>query len=494
MPLSPYQQLQEEFAKAQALEAAAHYLRFDAEMQMPTGVASDRGEQLAAIELERHALLVAPKIARLIDRAEANRPQLDPLDEDNLNHMRRLKDRALALPKSLVARRAKASARALAARRAVMLGEDPQALWSALAEMLALTQDRAALLAKNSGVSPEDCLLDEIHPGLKRADVDPLLKALTAQMPEWVQTYKNFKPVESAPVSVDQQQAAISALLSRLPVLPERIQLVQNRVTQILSKVPGDYRISLALNERDPWLGLRLVLGHLTEALHHQFLPPSLQRQPVSTQRSPLLRTAERYFWGQRFAREPSCWVGFKDDSTTALFWSQQPLDQMARELNSSGAGASSLWSTTEWGYFAKACVFLELDQKLFDGDLAVRDLDEAYRDAGRRLPAVMADDRFGVVSESFWMNGESFRPLQWVAGAAIGLQVWELIKAEHEDLLAESQAGDMLAVWRWWREHFNTHLTAKTLDEELESLTGRTLSAQPIFRHFDHLEAGVVG
>jgi carboxypeptidase Taq len=314
-----------------------------------------------------------------------------------------------------------------------------------------------------------------------------------AQMPEWVQSYNKLSHPAVDPVATELQYGAIETLLSRLPVLPARIQLVNADVTQILSKVPGDYRISLALNPNEPWLGLRLVMGYLTEALHHQFLPPSLQRQPVSTQRSPLLRTAERYFWGQRFARETSCWAGLNDVSNREVFWAHHSSERMARELAQSGASATSLWSSTDWGYFAKACVVLDLDQKLFDGDLAVRDLEEAYRDAARRLPAVMANDRMGVVSEALWTNGEWFRPVQWLAGAAIGIQVWELIKAEHEELIFEARDGDSLAIWRWWREHFNTHLTATTLDQELERLTGRSLSAQPIFRHFEQLEAGVL-
>jgi carboxypeptidase Taq len=486
MALSPYQQLQEEFAKAQALEAAAHYLRFDAETQMPYGVALDRGEQLAALELERHSILVTPKIARLIDRAWASVDQLDPLDVENLEHMRRMKERALAIPKSMLARRARASARALAARRALLNGEDEAPLWSHMAELLALTQDRAALLAKTFNESPEDCLLDEIHPGLRFADVEPLLKALSNQLPELVAEPSQVEPSALGEVSGEDQFNAMHLLLSRLPVPMDRIQIEPAAHNLVLSKVPGDYRFGLYLSAQDPWLGLRLLTGTLTDALHHHALPISLQRQPVSTERSRLLRCAERYFWGQRWSRETASWMGIVGHDGQP-FWASQSEAQLQYALSHSGTTQASVWGSTELGFFAKAHVMCELDQRLFDGELQVHELETAYKEATHRLPAAMANDPHGVIRETLWVNGEWFRPIQWLVGAAMAIQIWELIKAEQEQLLDEARAGDTLAVWHWWREQFHSSSSLININQVLEKTTGRMLSAQPIFRHFDH-------
>lgn len=490
MALSPYQQLQEEFAKAQALEAAAHYLRFDAETQMPAGVAADRGEQLAALELERHALLAQPKIARLIDRALASADQLETVDLHNLQHMRRVKDRTLALPKSMLARKARASAKAYAARRAYLRGEDKTSVFSALAELLALTQDRAAMLARAFNLSPEDSLLDEIHPGLQYAHIEPLVKSLSGRWPGMVSDLRGHASTakvthSNPPVDAQALQHSIDVILKRLPVPLERIQIEFGDSTQVLSKVPGDYRLSLTLSDHDPWVGLRMLLGVLTDALHHHALPLALQRQPVSTERSRLLRTAERYFWGQRWSREAACWLSFQSQDAP-VFWTNHTLEQLSYSAAYSGSREHSLWSTTEWGFFAKAQVFWELDQRLFDGDLKVNELLDAYQDAAHRLPDAVAADPHGVISEALWVNGEWFRPLQWLAGAALSVQVWELIKAEHEDLIEEAKAGDALRLWHWWGEHVENPLNDKGLDVVLTDLTGRALSAQPIFRHFE--------
>src|SRR5688500_20175081 len=81
---------------------------------MPRASADVRGDQLAALEIETHTLLVAPRISRLLDRADANAQSLAGWQAANLRERRRLRDHAIAKPQSLIARMAQAFARAAA--------------------------------------------------------------------------------------------------------------------------------------------------------------------------------------------------------------------------------------------------------------------------------------------------------------------------------------------------------------------------------------------
>ena len=62
MALSPYEQLEQEFRRLHAFRGALSLLRWDAAVMMPRGSADVRGEQLAALETEHHALLTTPKV------------------------------------------------------------------------------------------------------------------------------------------------------------------------------------------------------------------------------------------------------------------------------------------------------------------------------------------------------------------------------------------------------------------------------------------------
>src|SRR6201989_3636853 len=98
MAASPYEQLEQEFRRLHAFRGALSLLRWDAAVMMPRGSADVRGEQLAALETEHHALLTAPRIIRLLDRAQANIQGLVDWQVPNLREMRRQRDHAIATP------------------------------------------------------------------------------------------------------------------------------------------------------------------------------------------------------------------------------------------------------------------------------------------------------------------------------------------------------------------------------------------------------------
>jgi carboxypeptidase Taq len=109
MSANPYKQLEQEWQRVHAFRGALALLRWDAAVMMPRGSADVRGEQLAAIETEQHALLTSPKVSRLLERAEAASATLSSWERANLREMRRQRDHAIATPVSLITRLARAT-------------------------------------------------------------------------------------------------------------------------------------------------------------------------------------------------------------------------------------------------------------------------------------------------------------------------------------------------------------------------------------------------
>jgi carboxypeptidase Taq len=142
-----------------------------------------QGEQLAALETEYHALVTAPKITRLLDRAQANTPSLEDWQIANLREMRRQRDFAIATPVALVSRLAKAASKAemkwLQARESGKF-EDfapyPR-------EVVHLVRDKAQLLGQSRNLSPYDALVDEFSPGLTAAEIEAMFKSLARRLP-----------------------------------------------------------------------------------------------------------------------------------------------------------------------------------------------------------------------------------------------------------------------------------------------------------------------
>src|SRR5687767_15680764 len=112
MAQTPYKQLEQEWKRLHAFRGAMAIPRWDTAVMIPSGSADVRGDQLAALETEHHALLTAPRITRLLDRAQANTQGLADWQVANLREMRRQRDHAIATPASLVSRLTKACSRA----------------------------------------------------------------------------------------------------------------------------------------------------------------------------------------------------------------------------------------------------------------------------------------------------------------------------------------------------------------------------------------------
>src|SRR5690606_29013447 len=186
MAATPYKQLEQEWQRLHAFGGALSLLRWDAAVMMPRGSAVVRGEQLAAIETEQHAILTSPKVSRLLDRARAAESNLDDWQLANLREMRRQRDRAIATPVSLIARMARATSVAEVRWAEAREKKDFRLFAPCLTGVLALVRDKAALLGQALNLVPYDALMDGYTPGMRIELIDGIFRPLSARLPSLI--------------------------------------------------------------------------------------------------------------------------------------------------------------------------------------------------------------------------------------------------------------------------------------------------------------------
>jgi carboxypeptidase Taq len=126
-----------------------------------------------------------------------------------------------------------------------------------------------------------------------------------------------------------------------------------------------------------------------------------------------------------------------------------------------------------------------ELEKQLLSGELAVRELPEAWN-AGieQRLGIRPENDAEGCLQDIHWAIGSFGYFPSYALGAVIAAQLYESMRTELPDLDEQLARGEFAGLFSWLRT--NVHgLGAKVpVQELLKNATGKTLSATSFLRY----------
>ena len=495
MALSPYHQLEEEFHRLHVFRGAASLLRWDQAVMMPRGSVDVRGEQLAALETECHAILSAPKVSRLIDRAQANSSGLEDWQLANLKEMRRQRDHAIATPGSLVARLAQESAVAEAACVEARRTQDFGVLRPHLEQVVGLVRDKAALLGQHLGLAPYDALLDEFSPGLTTGEIDVLFKALGRRLPALIRDAIELQGEEpplpllppGAKLSVSKQKTLAVEIMRAMGFSFERGRL--DAADQPLTEgVPGDLRVTSRFDALHPLRGLYDALHETGHALYDLGLPREWATQPVGRNRGLVLEESQSLLLSTLIGHSRP-FVAYLQPLLEKVLGVSGPewsTDNIYRHLTRVQRSLSRV-DADELTRPVHITLRFELEKELLTGALRVADLPEAWN-AGiqARLGVAPANDVEGCLQDMHWPAGDfGFFPAYGV-GALISMQLWEKLRTDRDDVDGEIAAGKFEGLVGWLRENVHGLGASLAVPELIQQATGKPLSAAPALRYLD--------
>jgi carboxypeptidase Taq len=127
-----------------------------------------------------------------------------------------------------------------------------------------------------------------------------------------------------------------------------------------------------------------------------------------------------------------------------------------------------------------------DFELEMLEGKLAVRDLPEAWRERFRQdMGIVPPDDRDGVLQDAHWFSGFVGGVFQgYTLGNILGAQFFEAALAEHPEIPAEMERGELGTLRRWLTENVYRHGSKFTAAELVERATGGPLVIEPYLRY----------
>jgi carboxypeptidase Taq len=492
MAATPYKQLEQEWQRLHAFSGALSLLRWDAAVMMPRGSADVRGEQLAAIETEQHAILTSPKVGRLLERAQAAAAELDSWQQGNLREMLRQRDHAIATPVSLISRLARATSVAEVRWAEAREKQDFSLFAPHLEEVLQLVRDKAALLGQALNLAPYDALMDGYTPGVRSAQIDPVFRALSRRLPSLIRdAIERQATAPALPLagkfSSGRQRALITEVMRAFGFPFDRGRLDESD-HPFTEGVAGDIRVTTKLDQGNPFKGLLAAMHETGHALYDLGVLREWRTQPVGKERGIALEESQALLMEMVICRSRPFLTYLrplleKHFAVTGPEWEPGNLYRLLTQVRRSAIRVHA----DELTYPMHVVLRYGIEKELMDGKLAVRDLPDAWNHGMQdRLEVIPANAAEGCLQDVHWAHGALGYFPSYAIGAAIAAQLYESLRKAAPDLDARIEQGDFTTVRNWLVT--NVHAEGARLPslELVEHVTGKPLTAAASLRYLE--------
>jgi carboxypeptidase Taq len=498
----PLAELKRRLAEIHDLGRAAALLGWDERTMMPPGGADPRAEVLATIARLRHQMFCHDEVGRLL---EAARTRLEGEPDREASSPNGAPDRDVALVRIVTrdwekARRVPAELRAEIAHQTAVAEHawikarersDFAAFLPHLERNVELTRRFADCYSGFPGFDrPYDPLLDEFEPEMGTAEMKRLLGELREGLVPIVQGLPAKDGDEGSclygkfPEALQRQ--LIDELLAELPLPDSGWRLDRTTHPFATSIAPRDIRLTTRYDERYIGTALWSALHEAGHGLYESGIDPALERTPLAKPRSLGLHESQSRLWENWFGRGRP-YVERLLPKLDAAFPGQfdgVSAKELYRDANRARRSLIRI-EADELTYNLHILIRFELELEIFDGELSLADLPEAwnarYRDyLGLEVP----DDAHGVLQDVHWAAGSFGYFPTYSLGNVIAGQLWRAAVRDLPDLDERIARGDFTSLADWLREHVHRHGRILSPTEILDRAGCGPLSVDPLLEY----------
>lgn len=496
---APYPELVERIQRAQTLGSVSSLLGWDEQVNLPPGAAEQRAAQLAVLAELQQATDSDPRLGTALAALERDRTALTDDQRVVVAQARKDYDRATKLPADFVREKALAGSRGYHVWARARAADDFASYVPILETNLDLCRREAAYLGR--GDAPYDYMLDEHDPGLTAPVVDrlfaelkrdlvPLVRAITAS-PRAELARRAAARLRGFPA--DAQQTFLREVTERLGFDYDRGR-IDVSLHPFCSGSGSDVRMTTRYREDQPLDALFGSIHETGHGLYEQGLPAAHLGTALGIHAGMAMHESQSRLWENQVARSRAFWRHF-EPRFRALFPTQTSAvssDELHLAINAVEPTLIRV-EADEVTYNLHIILRFELEKRLFSGELAVRDLPAAWREAARELLGLEpANDREGVLQDVHWSGGGFGYFPSYCLGNMIAAQLWARVRALRPSLEDDFARGDFTWLLGWLRE--NIHAQGRRLPalELVRRVTGEDLSPRHLIAYLEQRYGGL--
>ena len=474
------------------LEAIAAW---DEATMMSEGGGDARGEALATLRGIIHEEAAKPELGDWLASADASASELDGWQAANLREIKRAWVRATAIPSALVEASSRVESKSEQAWRKLRAENDWVSYEPFLTEVFARKREVAQALSERLGLAPYDALLDGYEPGAKSASIGVLFARLGEFLPGFIarvvekQERENvIRPLGPFPIE-DQRRLGVE-LMRRLGFDFRRGRLDVSH-HPFCGGVPEDVRITTRYDDADFAKAMMGVLHETGHAKYEQHLPLAWLGQPVGRARSMSVHESQSLFLEMQVSRSRE-FATFVAPLLVAAFpaaergaagaFSAENVHALATRVSPSLIRVDA----DEVTYPCHVILRFELERALIQGELAVRDVPEAWDAGMTRLLGISTrgDFKNGCMQDVHWPAGLVGYFPTYTLGALFAAQLFEAAAGALPDLSASLARGELTPLDAWLGEKIWEQGSLLETEALVRHATGRPLATAAFERH----------
>jgi carboxypeptidase Taq len=497
-PPDAYQQLVSKLETITQLGRASAVLSYDQLVFMPSGAASERGAQLAALATVIHEKKTDPALLTLMDEASAMLDANDGRADDDARRWLALERKALVenqrIPTELAARAASLGASAYSDWVAAKGARD----FAAFAPTLQQCFDTAMALAKaKMGDSVGDDhhdpsrlygqMLDEFEVGMSQGRIDTIFGGVQgALVPLIAQVLKSTKAPSGRPLEgmfdVDRQRALSEKLVTAIGFSRDRGRIDVSVHPFSMSISAADVRITSRFRQDEWCQGLAGTLHEGGHAIYEQNLGPSPSGlSSLETALSMGTHESQSLFWERHIGLSRPFWRFARPHLVEAL----ESLDAYSAEeiYGAVNRVSQSLIrvEADELTYPLHVILRYTIEKEVVAGQLKVEDINQRWNALMKELlnVDVPSDDR-GALQDVHWSGLAIGYFPTYLIGAIAAAQLYHYCAQDIPDLESKIESGDFAPIKDWLKIKVHQHgRRYPSLDAMLEDQLGERLNAK---------------
>jgi carboxypeptidase Taq len=479
------------FATAGKLGSARMMLNWDAQTHMPSGGAWARGEQMAALTEVSAELIGSRAAGDELGEAEAMAASLEPDERADLAEMRRTWIHTAAVPKELLAAKARASQVLQALWSKAKPANDWAAFEPGFSEVLALTREVARAKAEALGTSLYGALLDEYDPGVGEAMIDPIFAELAAFLPGAIAEVRERQAAWPEPIAFGDVPVARQAALSHKLALaighdPDAFRIDVAPHPFSVPHSPGDVRFTTRYDVGNIRFALLATLHEAGHAMYEFNLPRAFAFRPGGNARGMTVHESQSLSLEMMAGRSAEflTWLSpllASEYGGDPARWSLANVRNTWRRLDDGFIRVEA----DELSYPLHVILRYRLEQALIAGDLLAPDVPGAWNELFTKLIGRTPPDlAHGCLQDIHWAAGLMGYFPNYAMGSMLAAQLFERAVADAPDILPALGRGDFRPYFSWVKPRVHERASLTGFEALVREATGAPLSAEAFKRH----------